>query len=228
MVARGQKYTSVSGGRPRDRRRRSLWGTVASGACRLGAEGRPRLFRWRKRGTGLGTAVRQTEEPRREEHCATQQIVESGVDTVVEPDDSQRGVVSRASARDGELVQCGDGRLGVDARWVVGKGGHRALVCSQRGETVYPITVNACEQHAASGGNKLSAEGVRHRTVERVGSSRRQRGVLRKSASEWPAVVGCGVAARRLPPGRVYLACRTTHVALERKRTVGDSIEATA
>eukprot|EP00965_Chrysotila_dentata_P012681 418491-Pleurochrysis_carterae.AAC.2 len=42
--------------------------------------------------------------------------------------------------------------------------------------------------------------------VERVRPGRRKRRVLRKSASERPAVVGCGTLAHRLPPGRVSLS----------------------
>eukprot|EP00965_Chrysotila_dentata_P167261 5522560-Pleurochrysis_carterae.AAC.1 len=70
-------------------------------------------------------------------------------------------------------MQRHDGGLGVDVRWVIGKDGHRAFVGAQRGESMYPVTVNACEQQAATGRDELDTEGVGHRAVERVGTSRR-------------------------------------------------------
>eukprot|EP00965_Chrysotila_dentata_P033150 1104476-Pleurochrysis_carterae.AAC.1 len=88
----------------------------------------------------------------------------------------------------------------------MGKSRHRTIVDAQCGETMNPITVDAREQQAAKGRQELCTEGERHRAVERVGPGRRQRRVMRKSANEWPAVVGCGMSAHRRPPGYVSLS----------------------
>eukprot|EP00965_Chrysotila_dentata_P023005 762286-Pleurochrysis_carterae.AAC.1 len=87
-----------------------------------------------------GTAVWWIEVLSKDERHMKQEVIERGVDAVVEPDDSQRGAVSSESTRGGESLQRHDGGLGVDARWVIGIDGHRAFVGAQRDKTVYPVT----------------------------------------------------------------------------------------
>eukprot|EP00965_Chrysotila_dentata_P040219 1335300-Pleurochrysis_carterae.AAC.1 len=82
-----------------------------------------------------GTAVWRIEVPSKDERHAKQEAIERGVDAVVEPDDSKCGAVSSESTRGGESLQRRDGGLSVDARWVIGIDGHRALVGAQRDET---------------------------------------------------------------------------------------------
>eukprot|EP00965_Chrysotila_dentata_P062371 2067008-Pleurochrysis_carterae.AAC.2 len=104
-MAGGQKRASICRGWSGDRGGRSMQGMCACGAGRLVVGERPRRFRRWKWGRVRGLAVWQIEAPGKGERRAKQKVVKRGVDAVVEPDDSQRGVVSCASTRGGEWIQ---------------------------------------------------------------------------------------------------------------------------